>query len=720
MEEQPSACPTPYHPTLRELVQLEAPTAVRVSPNGGRVAIAIRTTNWRDNRYETIAHVHDPAAGTTRPLHRVGSTQQMEWLDDDTLALLIKDEEDTQVWLYEGLTGGGWRVTDHKAGVEWFAPFAGGIVYRASNSERSEDKARKDRFGTYTHMEKEESPSALYYVGIEEMRAYQARVKAATEDEAKNITRPVVELSRLLGERLAIRQVLPSPAGDAIYFNTWTREDLVYLRETRAYCIRLDARAALAEHLRREGAKQKEGRDGDDKNKPETQPGEEDTSYLGQITRLQLPRAASLVGVSPDGRRLAVFYQARDDKMFTRTDLWLVDAQAALAAPDPAAFLAAMHSVSEAVDQELLETYWVKSGLYAVCPESTRTSVLRLAGDGAFVRLDLQGVFPVPIWNCLSVSECGRIALVGANADTVPEVYLAEPGGDGTPYAVKRLTGFGRAVAGWEMGTLETVRWTSRDGTEIEGILHKPAGFDPTHRYPLVFIVHGGPMWFSPEVLVGIDERGYYPTVQFLEKGFLVLKPNYRGSIGRGQAFAELNVNNLGTGDLWDLESAIDHLAALGWVDPERVGCMGWSQGGYISAFAGLHSDAFKAVSVGAGVSDWYTYHISNDIPDFTVDYLSGSPFRDRSLYVRTAPISNLAHAHTPMLIQHGSDDRRVPVSNAMELYRGLKEMGVPVELFIFPGMGHPITKPRENHAVMHQNLAWFSHYLLGEEMCLE
>jgi dipeptidyl aminopeptidase/acylaminoacyl peptidase len=216
------------------------------------------------------------------------------------------------------------------------------------------------------------------------------------------------------------------------------------------------------------------------------------------------------------------------------------------------------------------------------------------------------------------------------------------------------------------------------------------------------------------------EDLSYYPTVQFVNRDVLVLKPNYRGSIGRGQAFTELNVNNLGVGDLWDLESAIDHLAALGWVDPDRVGCMGWSQGGYISAYAGLKSDRFKAVSVGAGISDWYTYHISNDIPQFTTDYLSESPFRDRDIYNRTAPITGIANAKTPMLIQHGSEDRRVPLSNAMELYRGLKEMNVPVELFVYPGMGHPITKPRENHAVMHQNLTWFSHYLLGEELELE
>lgn len=715
-EEQTNGA-TPYHPSLREMVQLDAATGVRISPDGGRVAIAIRTTNWRENRYETVCHVHDVAAGTTRPLHRSGSAQQVEWLDEQTPAVLVKRGETAQVWLYEGLTGDGWQVTEHKTGVEWFAPFGGGIVFRASHPERSEQKPRKEQFGTFTHLEQEESASALYYVGIEELRAHQARLKAATEEEAKEIVPPVVELSLLLEERLAIQDVIPSPAGDALYVNTWTRDDLVYERETRAYCIRLDGRAALAEHLRREAVKLSRGKEGTEGPGAEAAPSEEGYAYLGEITRLQLPRAASVAAVSPDGRGLVVQYQGRDDKMYTRRDAWLIDTQSALQAPDPAAFLAAMRNLSEAIDQELLEAYWVQSGLYAACPESTRMLLVRLSCDGSFERLEIGDVFPVPTWHCFHVSDGGSIALVGANAQTVPEVYLAAPAGDGRPYALKKLTDLGRAVEGWALGRVETIRWTSRDGTEIEGVLHKPADFDPTHTYPLVFVVHGGPMWFSPEILLGGEERGYYPSVQLVEKGILVLKPNYRGSIGRGQAFAELNVNNLGTGDLWDLESAIDSLVDLGWVDRERVGCMGWSQGGYISAFAGLRSDAFRAVSVGAGVSDWYTYHISNDIPDFTVDYLSGSPFRDRSLYVKTAPIANLAHAHTPMLIQHGSEDRRVPLSNAMELYRGLKEMGVPVELFVFPGMGHPITKPRENHAVMHQNLAWFSHYLLGEEL---
>ncbi len=596
--EAPSKSGVPYRPSLRDMVMLETPVAVKVSPGGRRIAMTIRTTYWKENRYENVCHVHDVASGTTYPLNRTGSALQIEWLDDDSLGLLKQERgEDgkAQVFVYEGLTGDGWAVTDHKTGVDWFKPFAGGLLYRARDAERDENKPRASRFGKFTRVEQEDSPSALYYVGLEELRRYQAQVKAATEDEAKELVAPVIELSRLLPERLAIREVVPSPAGDALYVNTWKREDWVFFRDTRVYCIRLDARAAVAEQLCREKARREEKEERTGEEVTEGTSAERDLAYLGDITRLHVPRAASVACVAPDGRQLAVLYQERDDKMYTRTDLWLIDTQAALDASDPDAFLGAMRNISAALDQELLEVYWVASGLFAACPEGTRTQAVRLAGDGQFARLDLQGVSPLPVlcgFHAAAVAE--QIALIGASATTIPEVYLAEPAGDGGQYRVRPLTACGQAVDGWELGTVETIRWTSRDGTEIEGVLRKPVDFDPTRRYPLVFVVHGGPSWFSAEILMGGEERGYYPSVQFVNKGVLVLKPNYRGSIGRGQAFAELNVNNLGIGDLWDLESAIDHLAALGWVDAERVGCMGWSQGGYISAFAGLHSGAFR------------------------------------------------------------------------------------------------------------------------------
>lgn len=400
---------------------------------------------------------------------------------------------------------------------------------------------------------------------------------------------------------------------------------------------------------------------------------------------------------------------------FTREDLWIASAKAVEKARDEAACLGGMTNITSAFDREAMTVYWTKAGIFGDYVDRTRICIARLERHGKVAPLDL-GVFEYAAFH---VSNSGHLALSGTNATSFVEAYLASPVKN-KKWKVKKLTDYGRQVEGWDLGTVETISWKSRDGVEIQGVLRKPSGFNPKKKYPLVFVVHGGPTWFSSDYLLTGEDTRYYPALQLIQKDVLVLKPNYRGSVGRGQAFQELNVNNLGVGDLWDLESAVDHLVELGWVDPEKIGCMGWSQGGYISAFAGLHSEKFKAVSVGAGISDWYTYHISNDIPDFTRDYLSGSPFRNRDLYQKTAPISNISNAKTPMLIQHGSDDQRVPLSNATELYRGLKEMGVPVELFIFPGMAHPITKPRENHAVMFQNLNWFSHYLLGEDLKLE
>lgn len=700
------------------MLLLDQPQEVRVSPDSNRVAIKVRTTNWNANRYDTLCYVHDLTSGLTQQLTRTGCVNQIEWLDDHTLAVLKQgpDEEDTaQIWLYEGLLGEGWQITEHKPGVEWFMPFAGGVIFLARHPKRQENQQRKDRFGTFVHFEQEVSTSALYYVGLVDLRDYQEQHRTSTEEQAEKLVRPQIEVSRLLPEILSIRDVVVSPSDATLYLNCWKRDDLVSYRDTSSYQIRLHPHSALAEHIQRESAKQAAKSDAGDST-TDTSESQADAAYMGEIRRLQLPRGASVAAVAPDGAELLISHQGRDERMYTHVDLWQIDVETALAAPSSADFLAAMQNISALLDRAFMDQYWTERGIFASYVDGCYIRIAQLGVEQQVTPLDLQGIFPAVGFHA---NQAGQIALIGTNAETLPEAYLATPAAE-TQWQVRQISNFNAVANYWDWGTVETIRWTSTDGTEIEGVLRKPSNFDPNKRYPLVFVVHGGPMWFSAAYLLTGYERNYYPAVQLVHQDVLVLSPNYRGSVGRGQAFAELNVNNLGIGDLWDVESAIDYLAEQGCVDPDNVGCMGWSQGGYISAFAGLHSTRFRAVSVGAGVSDWYTYHISNDVPHFTNDYLSGSPFRSRDLYIKTAPMSNIANAKTPTLIQHGADDKRVPLSNALELYRGLREMEVPAELFVFPGMGHPITKPRENHAVLHQNLTWFSHYLLGTKLELE
>lgn len=711
---------TPYAPTLRDLLLLDLPTDLKVAPAGQQVAYTVRTTNWRKDRYEQRCYLYQIATASTALLTRHGSVRQLEWVDDQTLALLKSgpEEEKAQIWLYEGLTGDGWAITAHEGGVEWFKPFGQGFLFLATNPKRKQNQPRADRFGNYVHFEAEISAKALYYVSLAAWRQYQQQVRQSTEAQAEKLILPVVELSLLLPTPLSIQSVIPAPTADAIYLNCWSHDDLVYAHETSSFRIALDAETAVAAYLQRAEAERAAQSADDDQGAATTTAASETLRTVGQISQLPLPSGATVAAVAPDGQTLLIGHRGRDQRMYTQRDLWLIDLATALAANDATTFLAAMRNISADLDREVMTLYWTVQGIFGSYVDGTQIRLARFgtqtAADQGITTLELGDLYPVQSFH---VAASGHIGLIGANATSFPEAYLAAPP-DATGHCTPtQLSTFGQQISGWEVGTVETIRWTSKDGVEIEGVLRKPSNFDPQKQYGLVFVVHGGPRWFSEEYLLSSQVCAYYPAIQFVHNDLLVLSPNYRGSIGRGQAFAELNVNNLGVGDLWDIESAVDHLVAQGVVDPARVGCMGWSQGGYISAFAGLHSDKFQAVSVGAGISDWYTYHISNDIPYFTTDYLSVSPFRDRELYAKTAPMSNLAHAHTPMLIQHGADDRRVPLSNAIELYRGLREMGVPVELFVYPGMGHPITKPRENHAIMQQNLTWFNHYLLGEPL---
>ena len=144
---------------------------------------------------------------------------------------------------------------------------------------------------------------------------------------------------------------------------------------------------------------------------------------------------------------------------------------------------------------------------------------------------------------------------------------------------------------------------------------------------------------------------------------------------------------------------------------------MGWSQGGYISAFLTTSSDKFAAISVGAGISNWATYYYNTDITPFTINYLGEDPADDPEIYLKTSPMSYVKQARTPTLIQHGELDRRVPIANAYELRQGLEDRGVPVEMVVYKGFGHGISKPRAMRAVMEHNLAWFNHYIFGDPL---
>ena len=308
------------------------------------------------------------------------------------------------------------------------------------------------------------------------------------------------------------------------------------------------------------------------------------------------------------------------------------------------------------------------------------------------------------------------VAFLGAGSKSMAEVYVATlptDVGSGFSRTVKKLTDMNAQTTSWAGSSREVVAWKSQDGATIEGVLHKPADFDARRKYPLLVVIHGGPTGVSRPVPYASST---YPIDVWVPRGALVLEPNYRGSAAYGEKFRALNVRNLGIGDAWDVLSGVDSLIAKGFVDPTRVGTMGWSQGGYISAFLATHDSArFKAISVGAGISDWMTYYVNTDIHPFTRTYLKATPWDDPDIYAKTSPITYIKQAKTPTLIQHGDADQRVPPPNAFELYQGMQDQQVPVKLIIykgFGGIGHGPSKPKSYRAVMDHNLEWFDQYL--------
>ena len=360
------------------------------------------------------------------------------------------------------------------------------------------------------------------------------------------------------------------------------------------------------------------------------------------------------------------------------------------------------------LDEDPMITAWTPSGIYLMGWERTKLRLFRMDPNSG--RTSAIGTSPDQISSVDFTPDGATVAIVAREEGSLDEIYRSSVEG----FSPERLTHMTDQIDGWTLGTSELISWQSRDGTPIEGVLHKPNDFDPNRQYPLLVVIHGGPTGIDFPTAV----TGYvYPVHQWLAKGALVLRPNYRGSAGYGEEFRSLNVRNLGIGDAWDVHTGVDYLVSQGIVNTERMGAMGWSQGGYISAYLTTTTDRFSAISVGAGISNWMTYYVNTDIHPFTRQYLKATPWDDSEIYAQTSPITFINQATTPTLIQHGEFDRRVPIPNAYELYQGLQDVGVETRLIVYKGFGHGITKPKERLAATWHNWQWFGKHIWGEDI---
>jgi dipeptidyl aminopeptidase/acylaminoacyl peptidase len=280
----------------------------------------------------------------------------------------------------------------------------------------------------------------------------------------------------------------------------------------------------------------------------------------------------------------------------------------------------------------------------------------------------------------------------------------------------RTLTSFSDQIEGTSLPTKELITWKSDNGLEIEGILTKPAGYKRGKRYPLYVRTHGGPTGTDRPLLSG-PRSIYHPEVLAAEgDGAFVLQTNYRGSASYGNAFQTSNLKNLGIGPARDIIAGVEMLIDQGLVDPKQVACLGWSQGGHISAMLATYSDVCTAAIMGAGISDWRTYYYNTDITQFTTEYFKATPLADDDVYAKTSPVTYIDSAKTPVLIQHGENDQRVPIANGYQLRQLLLDKGVESRMIVYADMGHGPSTPRTRRAITEHALAWFREYLFGDK----
>jgi dipeptidyl aminopeptidase/acylaminoacyl peptidase len=656
----PIAHAAPPPPTISQSLDIASVAAPAMSPDGRRVVYEQSRTNWDSNAFETDLWIADTATGERHRLTVAAkSSTAAAWSPDgrwiaflsDRPGMLPKSPTDRkQVWIMPAAGGEAQQITRMDKGVEAIR-WSPDSRRIAFTAEGNEPKAIKDRKETFGDYH-------VVHADYGMIQLWSLNIPP-TDDSGRT---PVPEPKALTkADTYSVGDFSFSPDGARIAFSAQRDPDLISAGTSHLYVV------APGDGLVR--------------------------------TLLDTPGPNTNPIWSPDGSQIA-FETTGGDKYFfyANRKIGIIPASGG-----------AVRIADAGHDEDARLLRWAPDGLYFAGREKTEAALYRLdPASGSFTRVALPGTTMATDFSFSG--DYKKVAWRGASANAFAEIYAA----DVAAAAPIRLTHGGDQFRAFDPGKREMVRWKSKDGTTIEGVLLTPPGFDPAKKYPLLVVIHGGPTGIDTPILAG--DR-IYPVERWLARGAIVLRPNYRGSAGYGGKFRALNVRNLGVGDYADVISGVDTLIAKGFVDKDRVAAMGWSEGGYISAFITASSNRFKAVSVGAGISDWMTYYANTDITPFTPQYLKATPWDDPAVYRKTSPISYIAKAQTPTLIQHGSNDRRVPIANGYELRQALEDKGVPVKMVVYEGFGHAINKPRQARAVMEENENWFGHYIFGDAL---
>ena len=662
--------------SFEKWISLKGVFAPLISPDGKTIVYTVGTTDWSSNNYDSeLWMVREGQQPLQLTRTAKGSSFGARFTPDSRFISFLADRGDkTQLYIISVYGGEALQVTKDEDGIgnyEW-NPDGTRIAYTKADPDSKKDKTVKERFGAFGIEGEEYKQTHLWLLNFHydsivlagQLPCYPAKKDSTKTDSLKKIEGQdciALPVGRRLTEgNFNVNGFAWRPDGKQIVFNR--QKNPLILSGITADIVMVDVATKKMDTLI--------------------------SNPTGDFFNRWNPEGTAFVYGSALTDSITNYY--RNNRLFVY-DMGTKSSR----------------EIAQDIDENKFVGDWNKNGLFVFALEKTKQKIFAVDTKGGKSKaLDLG----VDLVGGISFSKnTDLVAISGRNFTDLNEIYSGR-----FNQPLKKITNSSAQIAGWNTPVNEVISWKSTDGASIEGVLLKPKNYDAKKKYPLLVVIHGGP--------TGIDlpeptPTYVYPIMQWVEKGALVLRVNYRGSAGYGEKFRSLNVRNLGVGDMWDVVSGVEFLKNKGMIDTARMGAMGWSQGGYISAFLTTNTNIFKAVSVGAGISNWVTYYVNTDITPFTRQYLQATPWEDMDIYLKTSPMTNINKARTPTLIQHGEFDKRVPIPNAYELYRGLQDKGVPSKLIVYKGFGHGINKPKERLAATWHNWQWFNKYIFGEEV---
>jgi dipeptidyl aminopeptidase/acylaminoacyl peptidase len=691
---------------VQKMRQIGSPTP---SPDGKLLLYTISTPDWKEAKRQTDIYLVSLEKG-------VASTRQMtftkdknesepKWLKDNVSFIFASNREApsssaTQNQLYLMRIDGGEakKITEAKEGVTTSALSKDGkwLVYRSGKAgEEQLYRVPIDAIDTATPeaLTKQAAGIGAWKWAPDDKRIYFIGPELADADEKarreKKFTVDVRNAETPLASLWAI-DIEPRKVTELTKDATITVADFVVSPDGKW----VGFRGVSADRYKRNITEQNINGDPFLLN-----------AATGEIERLVQNQEVgeSTLGFSPDGR-FVVFSAPDDLEKYSMKN-------ARIYLRPVAERGGKWRKLGASYDGDVTADFWSNDGGTIYFNDGIRTTTGLLA-------LDVQKNVVRQVTNeraALSVSrdEDTGVVLITYSDGATPSTIFTAPSIEsvGARANWKALTDANPQVRQFALGEQSEFTWTSKDGKSVGGVLVKPVGYQAGQRYPLIVAIHGGPA--SADVL---RFNGGYGAQVYAGAGYVVLQPNYRGSTNYGEAFRNGIVGNYFPPGFDDIMSGVDALIAQGLVDGSRMGALGWSAGGHWSNWILTHTDRFKAISSGAGTSNWISMYAQSDVQRNRQFYLGDKlPYDDFDAYWGQSPLKYIKNAKTPTMIHVVEGDPRVPSPQSVELHMALKRLGVPTELFMYPGQSHGIPDARNQLVKSMAEMAWMDFYVRGQ-----